>query len=59
VLTGFYIYWFNKKDHTLTIIYGNGCSFETKGKSGFHAYPSIKDGMLAMARQLKYVSVNK
>lgn len=59
VLTGFYIFWFNKMDQTLKIIYGNGCSFETKDKSVFHTYSSIKDGMLAMAKQLKYVTVSK
>ncbi len=57
VLTGFYIYWYNKTDHTLKIIYGNGCSFETKDKSVFHTYPSIREGMLAMAKQLKYINV--
>ena len=54
VLTGFFIYWYNKTDQTLKIIYGTGCSFVMKDGSHTDTYSSIMNGMLSMARQLKY-----
>jgi hypothetical protein len=58
VITGFFIYWYNKTDQTLKIIYGTGCSFATKDKTVYNTYPLIKNGMLLMAKQLKWVSVH-
>lgn len=56
VLIGFFIYWYNKTDQTLRIIYGTGCSFSTKDKTIFNTYPLLMNGMLLMAKELRYTS---
>ena len=55
VINGFYIYWYNKNDMTLKIIYGTDCSYIGKDNSKFDSYPLLKDGMLKMAKQLTYI----
>lgn len=55
IINGFYIYWYNKEDKTLKIIYGTGCSYKGKDNSNFDSYPVLKDGMLKMAKDLVYV----
>jgi hypothetical protein len=54
-INGFYIYWYNKEDKTLKIIYGTGCSYKGKDNSNFDSYPLLKDGMLKMAKELIYI----
>lgn len=58
MIRGFYIYWFDKDDGTLKIIYGAGCSYTDKQNVKFDFYPQIKDGMLKMAKQLTYVKAD-
>ncbi|HEY2721914.1 MAG TPA: hypothetical protein VGI82_09315 [Chitinophagaceae bacterium] len=57
VLNGFYIYWYNKKDNTLKIIYGVGCAFSTKNNIDYNTYGLIKKDMLDMAKQMTYIIV--
>ena len=56
-IKGFYIYWYNKNDKTLKIIYGTGCSYMTGDQVKFDSYPILKDDMLKMAMDLKYIRV--
>lgn len=58
VIKGFYIYWYDKNDKTLKIIYGAGCSYTDKENSKFDFYPLIKDDMLGMAKQLTYIKAD-
>ena len=58
-IKGFYIYWYNKNDKTLKIIYGTGCSYIAKDNSKFDSYHLLKDGMLKMAKQLTYIKKNR
>jgi hypothetical protein len=57
ILNGFYIYWYNKKDKTLKIIYGVGCAFSTKNNIDYNTYDLIKKDMLNMAKQMTYISI--
>ncbi|MGH2565417.1 MAG: hypothetical protein ACRDE5_12950, partial [Ginsengibacter sp.] len=57
ILNGFYIYWYNKKDKTLKIIYGVGCAFSTKNNIDYTTYDLIKKDMLDMAKQMKYITI--
>ena len=57
-INGFYIYWYNKNDKTLKIIYGTGCSYTDKENSKFDSYSTLKAGMLQMAKRLTYVKTN-
>ena len=57
-INGFYIYWYDKNDKTLKIIYGTGCSYAGKDNFKFNSYPLLKDLMLKMAIQLTYIKAN-
>jgi hypothetical protein len=57
ILNGFYIYWFNKNDQTLKIIYGVGCAFSTKNNIRYNTYDLLKKDMLNMAKQMTYISI--
>ena len=56
-IKGIYLYWYDRNDKTLKIIYGTACSFKTKDGTVTDTYADLKDDMLKMASSVSYMAV--